>query len=144
MRGIISSVSSKSDYGYTSPTKIIDGSFDHSTYTEFNQICFHSSQSFGEWWKATFRERVAIVKVHFYNRQDGSSQRSNNLLIIAVTTTNGVTTEKLCANTGTMENVPDKMFYCETPGTPADEVKVMNQINNYMNFCELIIYGWVL
>ena len=139
-------VDSKSTYSsFQSPIKVIDGEYgDHSNFLEFKAIGFISDRSLGEWWKVHFKERVAIVKVHFYNRKDNYSERSNNLLIKALTTTNGVTTEKLCANTGIMENVPDKMFYCETPGIPADELKVMNQINNYMNFCELIIYGWVL
>ena len=138
-------VDSKSMYLSIPPIKAIDGEYgDHSSFFGFKQIGFHSGKSFGEWWKVYFKERVAIVKVHFYNRQDCCSERSNNLSINALTTTNGLTTEKLCANTGIMENVPDKMFYCETLGTLADELKVMNQIDMHLVILEVLVYGWDL
>ena len=144
LREYMNYTSSKSTFGVTTTNQVIDGLYEHTNAPEFDQVCFHSARSVGEWWKVHFIERVAIVKVHFYNRKDCCTERSNNLLIKAVTNTNGVATETLCVNTGIMENIPDKIFHCETPGTLADEIKVINEIYEFLNVCEVIVYGWVL
>ena len=140
LRYLIGNVSQSTvDYGAVAENGV-DGKIGGPFYE-----CVHTNHGPSQWWKAKFNRTVAINYVHFYNRLDAVQARSSDLLIKALLTNNGLTTGTLCANTGDMDGVDDKIFYCKTPGTLADELMIINKRGDDepLNFCEVQVFGFL-
>ena len=111
-----------------------------------SKICVHSGHASKQWWKVEFKKRVVIHHIHFYNRPpDNYSRRSSNMAIKALLIDNNkISVTTICAYTGEMADVLEKIFFCREPETLADELLFDENKDNAINFCEIIPYGHTL
>ena len=126
----------------SSANKAIDGIYKHKNSSDMWVVCVHTYPTKKAWWKVEFKNIVLIHYVRFYNRKDCCTERANNLVI---TTYTSESEQHLCANTGDMTGVFDKIFHCKTPLKGAKVLRIErpgeNQIG--LNFCEIEAFGTV-
>ena len=143
----MTSASQSTMYENMDPNNGYDGNTTSYPWSTFKNRCVHThnQDNVKQWWKVRFKQRVLLTRVHFYNRGKCCWGRSSHLLIKALLTENGVTSDIICANTGDMDSIVDKIFQCRLQRTPADELMILDtKNNNALNFCEVIAYGFVL
>ena len=122
--------------------KAIDGIYENKDSSELFAVCFHVYPIKKAWWKVEFKNIVYIYYVRFYNRKDCCTERSSNLVI---TTYTSESEQYLCAYTGYMTGVFDKVFHCKTPLKGANVLRIErpgeSELN--LNFCEIEAFGTV-
>ena len=136
--------SQKTIYQLGIPENGIDGQI-QTPGIGFYQVCVHTTNTELEWWKVEFIQLVEIDHIHLYTFT-GSSIRNDNLLILAILNIDSNSIETLCANTGIMNTIVDKIFHCQKPVKPANELKLINNKGDVeaLKFCEIYVYGTVI